>query len=85
MRKIKKLTFEELVQENKRELLKDEEAINRLEESVLNQEALGEIKAKKCRIKQMNIHRSCKQKASSIKKHNNIMLTICLYKCFLIK
>ncbi|PLR69870.1 MULTISPECIES: FbpB family small basic protein [Bacillaceae] len=34
MRKIKKLTFEELVQENKRELLKDEEAINRLEERV---------------------------------------------------
>ncbi len=34
MRKIKKLTFEELVQENKRELLKDAEAINRLEERV---------------------------------------------------
>jgi hypothetical protein len=34
MRKIKKLTFEELVQENKRELLKDSEAINRLEERV---------------------------------------------------
>jgi hypothetical protein len=34
LRKIKKMTFEELVLENKKELLKDQEALNRLEERV---------------------------------------------------
>ncbi|MRX70713.1 FbpB family small basic protein [Bacillus lacus] len=32
MRKIKKRTFEELVLENKKELMKDEDFLNRLEE-----------------------------------------------------
>ncbi|OLO40367.1 hypothetical protein BTR23_07720 [Alkalihalophilus pseudofirmus] len=32
MRKVRKLSFEELVQENKRELLNDKEALEKLEE-----------------------------------------------------
>lgn len=34
MRKMKKMTFEELVLENKKELMKDQEALDKLEERV---------------------------------------------------
>ncbi|MCD7033651.1 FbpB family small basic protein [Metabacillus sp. GX 13764] len=34
MRKIKKLTFEELVQENKKELLKDEAFLSKVEDKI---------------------------------------------------
>ncbi|MEK3808813.1 FbpB family small basic protein [Bacillus sp. FSL H8-0547] len=34
MRKMKKMTFEELVFENKKELMKDQEALDKLEERV---------------------------------------------------